>query len=414
MDITDQKIIDKLVTARIALLLKHPFFGNLATRLKLINADEWCPTAGTDGRNFYYNTKFIDSLNPRETEFLFGHEVLHNVFEHMLVRQGDRDHQIWNIAADYAVNQILVDYKIGEMPKGKKGENKGFQDDKYKDWNAEKIYDDIFKQAKKNGKKMLEQLGELLDDHQEWGKGGGPGQDKDKKNGKGGKSGKPVYTKEELKKIRDEVKEAMISAAQSTGAGSLPGAIQKMVKELTEPKMDWREIIQQQIMSTIKSDYTWMRPSRKSWHTSAILPGQNNDEMIDVCLALDASGSISDKQCKEFLTEVKNIMDQYKDFKIHLWSFDTKVFNPKVFTPDNMDEILDYELGAGGGTEFECNWEYMKDEGIEPKKFIMFTDGWPFNTWGDEHYCDTIFLINNPYERDIEAPWGMTVHYDED
>jgi|TARA_B100001094_G_scaffold22160_1_gene18770 predicted metal-dependent peptidase len=410
---TDQQIIDKLVTARIALLLKHPFFGNLATRLKLINADEWCPTAGTDGRNFYYNTKFIDSLNPKEAEFLFGHEVLHNVFEHMLVRQGDRDHQIWNIAADYAVNQILVDYRIGEMPKGKKGENKGFQDEKYKDWNAERIYDDIYKQAKKNGKEMLKKMGELLDDHQEWGKGGGEGQSKDNK-GKENGSGKPVYTKEELKKIRDEVKEAMISAAQSTGAGNLPGAIQRMVAELTEPKMDWREIIQQHIMSTIKSDYTWMRPSRKSWHTSAILPGQNNDEMIDICLSLDASGSISDKQCKEFLTEVKNIMDQYKDFKIHLWSFDTKVFNPKVFTPDNMDEILDYELGAGGGTEFECNWDYMKEEGIEPKKFIMFTDGWPFNTWGDEHYCDTIFLINNPYERNIEAPWGLTVHYDED
>ena len=409
----DQRIIDKLVTGRIALLLKHPFFGNLATRLKLINADEWCPTAGTDGRNFYYNTKFIDSLNPKEAEFLFGHEVLHNVFEHMLVRQGDRDHQIWNIAADYAVNQILVDYRIGEMPKGKKGENKGFQDEKYKDWNAERIYDDIYKQAKKNGKEMLKKMGELLDDHQEWGKGGGEGQSKDNK-GKENGSGKPVYTKEELKKIRDEVKEAMISAAQSTGAGNLPGAIQRMVAELTEPKMDWREIIQQHIMSTIKSDYTWMRPSRKSWHTSAILPGQNNDEMIDICLSLDASGSISDKQCKEFLTEVKNIMDQYKDFKIHLWSFDTKVFNPKVFTPDNMDEILDYELGAGGGTEFECNWDYMKEEGIEPKKFIMFTDGWPFNTWGDEHYCDTIFLINNPYERNIEAPWGLTVHYDED
>ena len=409
---TDQQIIDKLVTARIALLLKHPFFGNLATRLKLINADEWCPTAGTDGRNFYYNTKFIDSLNPKEAEFLFGHEVLHNVFEHMLIRQGDRDHQIWNIAADYAVNQILVESRIGEMPKGKKGENKGFQDDKYKDWNAERIYDDIYKQAKKNGKEMLKKMGELLDDHQEWGKGGGEGQSKDNK-GKQPGSGKPVYTKEELKKIRDEVKEAMISAAQSTGAGNLPGAIKRMVAELTEPKMDWREIIQQQIMSTMKSDYTWMRPSRKSWHTSAILPGQNNDEMIDICLSLDASGSISDKQCKEFLTEVKNIMDQYKDFRIHLWSFDTKVFNPKVFTPDNMEEILDYELGAGGGTEFECNWDYMKEEGVEPKKFIMFTDGWPFNSWGDEHYCDTIFLINNPYERNIEAPWGLTVHYDE-
>ena len=93
-------------------------------------------------------------------------------------------------------------------------------------------------------------------------------------------------------------------------------------------------------MSTIKSDYTWMRPSRKSWHTSAILPGQNNDEMIDVCLALDASGSISDEQCKEFLTEVKNIMDQYKDFRIHLWTFDTKVFNRWSISFSCNDELI--------------------------------------------------------------------------
>jgi len=407
MDYKEQQIIDKLVTARIALLLKHPFFGNLATRLKLVNANDWCPTAGTDGRHFFYNTKFIDSLTPREAEFLFGHEVLHNVFEHMMVRIGDRDPQLWNIAADYAVNQILKDSSIGEMPKGKKGENKGFQDEKYKDWPAERIYDDLYKQAKKNGKKMLDKMGELMDDHQEWGNSEGKG--KDKKNG----SGKPSYSKEELKKIKDEIKEAMISAAQSTGSGNLPGAIQRMVQELTEPKMDWREIIQQQIMSTMKSDYTWMRPSRKSWHTSAILPGQNNDEMIDICLALDASGSISDQQCKEFLTEVKNIMDQYKDFRIHLWSFDTKVFNPQVYTPDNADELLNYEFGNGGGTEFECNWDWMKEEGIVPKKFIMFTDGWPFNSWGDENYCDTIFLINNPWEKGIEAPWGMTVPYED-
>ena len=57
-------------------------------------------------------------------------------------------------------------------------------------------------------------------------------------------------------------------------------------------------------------------------------------------------------------------MDQYKDFRIHLWSFDTAVFNPKVFTPDNADELLDYELGSGGGTECECNWYYMKEQGI--------------------------------------------------
>jgi len=403
---SDARIIDKLVTARIGLLLKHPFFGNLATRLQIVNADEWCPTAATDGRKFYFNTKFIDSLTPKETEFLFGHEVLHCVFDHFLGRKQNRDHQLWNIAADYAVNQILIESGIGEMPKDDKGKDKGFQDDKYKDWPAEKIYDDIYKKAKKQGYD-LKKLGELLDEHIDV-----DGESSTPADGKGEK-GKPKYSKEEIKKIKDELKEAMISAAQSTGAGNLPGAIQRLIGDLTEPKMNWREIIQQQIVSTMKSDYTFTKPSRRSWHMDAVLPGMINTDKIDICLALDASGSISEEQCKEFLSEVKGIMEQYKDFNIHLWSFDTKVFNPKVFTPDNMDELESYQLGAGGGTEFECNWEYMKEEGIEPKKFIMFTDGWPFDSWGDPDYCDTVFLINNPYERNIEAPFGLTVQYDD-
>ena len=410
---TDAQIIDKLVTARIALLLKQPFFGNLATRLKIVNADDWCPTAATDGKHFYYNTDFIDSLTPRETEFLFGHEVLHCVFDHFQLRAGTRDHQIWNIAADYAVNQILVDNRIGEMPKDDKGKDKGFQDDKYRDIASEAIYDELYKKAKKNGKSMLDKLGKLLDEHIDWDKDSqGNIEGKDTK-GKGKSGGAPKYTKEELKKIKDEMKEAMISAAQSTGAGNLPGAIQRMIQELTEPKMDWREIIQQQIVSTMKSDYTFMKPSRRSWHMDAILPGMINTDKIDICLALDASGSISEDMCREFLSEVRGIMEQYKDFRIHLWSFDTAVFNPQVFTPDNADEIEDYVLGSGGGTEFECNWEFMKAEGIEPKKFIMFTDGWPFDSWGDPDYCDTVFLINNKYERNIEAPFGLTVTYED-
>ena len=409
---TDAQIIDKLVTARIALLLKQPFFGNLATRLKIVNADDWCPTAATDGKHFYYNTEFIDSLTPRETEFLFGHEVLHCVFDHFQLRAGTRDAQIWNIAADYAVNQILVDNRIGEMPKDDKGKDKGFQDDKYRDIASEEIYDELYKKAKKNGKSMLDKLGKLLDEHIDWDKDSqGNIEGKDKKGG-GKSGGAPKYTKEELKKIKDEMKEAMISAAQSTGAGNLPGAIQRMIQELTEPKMNWREIIQQQIVSTMKSDYTFMKPSRRSWHMDAILPGMINTDKIDICLALDASGSISEEQCREFLSEVRGIMDQYRDFTIHLWSFDTAVFNPQIFTPDNADELEDYVLGSGGGTDFDCNWEFMKAEGIEPKKFIMFTDGWPFDSWGDPDYCDTVFLINNKYERNIEAPFGLTVPYE--
>ena len=97
---TDALVRDKLVTARIALLLKAPFFGNLATRLKLVNADEWLPTAATDGRNLYYNSEFFSKMPQKQIEFIVGHEVLHLVYDHM-GRNGDRDRRLFNCAADY-------------------------------------------------------------------------------------------------------------------------------------------------------------------------------------------------------------------------------------------------------------------------------------------------------------------------
>ena len=63
----DREVREQLITARVGLLLRAPFFGNLSTRLKLVNADEWCPTAATDGRNFYYNSRFVDMLNPKKS-----------------------------------------------------------------------------------------------------------------------------------------------------------------------------------------------------------------------------------------------------------------------------------------------------------------------------------------------------------
>mgnify|MGYP003341676625 CR=1 FL=1 len=43
-------IRDRLTKARVKMLLKHPFWGNLATRMKLQEASDWCATAATDGR----------------------------------------------------------------------------------------------------------------------------------------------------------------------------------------------------------------------------------------------------------------------------------------------------------------------------------------------------------------------------
>ena len=390
-------ILDKLITARVGLLLRHPFFGNLATRLKLIDASEWCATLATDGRNFYYNLEFVDKLKPKEAEFGFAHEVLHNVFDHM-GRRDHRDPQLSNIAADYATNQILKDERIGEVPSW----IKIFQDDKYRGMSYEEIYDKLEEKAIKID---ISTLGELLDEHLEGDdEGDGDGEEKE-----GGGKGRPRLTAEEKKQIRDEIKEAMVASAQAAGAGRVPAGVARMINDFTEPKMDWRQMLRMNIQSIIKSNFSFSRPNRKSQHCGAILPGMMNEETIDVAVAIDMSGSISDKQAKDFISEVKGIMDEYVDFKLDLWTFDTEVYGYKQFTGDTADEILDYKCEGGGGTMFEANWDFMKEQGIEPKRFIMFTDGYPCGSWGDEEYCETLFIVHG--NDSIISPFGQTAHY---
>ena len=380
-------IVDKIVVARVGLLLRHPFFGNMATRLKIVDASDWCQTAATDGRHLFYSKKFFEDLTTKQVEFVVAHEILHNVYEHMLRVEG-RDRGIWNAAADYSVNGTLVRDHIGEVPP----KIKIFHDTKHYGKSTEQIYDEIYEDM---DEQELSALGQLLDEHIDWEKDG---------NGK-----RPAYSKEELKQIRDEIKEQMMQAAQAAGAGNTPAEIQRMIKELTEPKMNWREILRQQIQSTIKNDYTFMRPNRKAWHMSAILPGTNYDETIDICVGIDMSGSIGDDQAKDFISEVKGIMDEYKDYKIKLWCFDTQVYNEKDFDGYG-DDIMDYEITGGGGTEFMCNWDYMKEHDIQPKKFIMFTDGYPYGSWGDENYCDTFFVIHG--NNTIVPPFGAHAYYE--
>ena len=404
-----EEVYERVVVARIGLLLRHPFFGNMATRLKVEHCDDWCPTAATDGRHLYFNTQFFNALSNKEIEFVIAHEILHCVFDHLIRRQ-DRDPMLYNIAADYIVNNTLVRDRIGELPKLVPC----YQDFKYEGWTSEEVYDELFKEAEKNGKEFLEQLGELLDEHVDWESDGDDGDGKDsKKDSKGkGSKGRPKYSKEELEKIRDELKESMMSSAQAAGAGNVPGEVARMIKELTEPKMNWREILRQQIQSTIRNDYTFARPSRKGWHTGAVLPGMNFDETIDVAIALDMSGSIGNEQAKDFLGEVKGIMEEYKDYKIKIWCFDTKVYNEQDFTADGGEDLLDYEIFGGGGTDFECNWTYMKETGYVPKKFLMFTDGYAWGSWGDEDYCDTVFVIHSNHDKNLQAPFGQTAHYE--
>jgi len=400
----DREVREMLITARVGLLLKASFFGNLATRLKLVNADEWCSTAATDGRNFYYNSRFIKMLRPKEIEFLFGHEVLHCVYDHF-GRRGERDHQLFNIANDYCVNADLIKHRVGE----KITTVPCLHNPKYDGMSSEEIYDILYEKAEKLdiGKLLDQMIDEHLDgegDEEQDGEGNG-----DEKEGKG----RPKLTAEERQQIKDEIKEAMLAAAATVdGAGNLPAGVKRLIQELTEPQMNWRELLRMQLESTIKSDYTWMRASRKVLHMDAVMPGMKVDPMIDIAVALDASGSISETMLKDFLGEIQGIMDSFPAYKIHVFTFDTEAYNPAQYDSDNLDDICDYEVKGGGGTDFDAIYSYLKENEIEPKRLVVFTDGYPFGSWGDENYADTVWILHGTTT--IEPPWGQYAYYDEE
>ena len=389
----DAQARERLVTARIGLLLRHSFFGNLATRMQLINADEWCSTAATDGLKFYYNSRFIMMLKPKEVEFLVGHEVLHVVYDHM-GRRNNRDPQIWNIADDYAVNADLKRHKVGQfittVP--------CLYEQKYDGKPAEEIYDDLMKNVQKINIDDL--VNQMIDDHMDGEDSDGSGDDSGDN-----KSKRPKMSPEERERIKQEVKQAIINAAQSAEAGTLPLGVERLIKQHTNPVMPWRELIQTNLTSAIRTDYSWMRPSRRSWHMDAIMPGMTPGEEIDVVVAIDMSGSISNKQAQQFLGEISGMMEAFDGYKVRVISFDTEVYNDQMYVSENMDDISSYEPMGGGGTDFDCVFNYLKQQGEVPKRLIMFTDGYPAGSWGDESFCDTTFIIHG--STDITPPFGQ-------
>jgi predicted metal-dependent peptidase len=404
---TDPKIDfnarERLVSARISLLLKHSFFGNLATRLKLVNADEWCGTAATDGQLFYYNSRFIMMLKQKEVEFLVAHEVLHVVYDHM-GRREQRDPKIWNIADDYAVNADLKRHKIGDfittVP--------CLYEKKYDGKSAEEIYDDLLQNCKTIS--MDELIDQLLDEHLDGEEDGDGDEDGEEIDGNGKGKGRPKMSSEERERVRQEVKQAIINAAGSADPGTLPAGVERLIKTHTNPVMPWRELIQTNLTSCIRADYSWMRPSRRGWHLDAIMPGMTPGQEIDVVVTLDMSGSISQKQAQDFLGEIGGMMNSFDGYKVHVFCFDTEVYNPKDFHSDNMDSIDEYVPEGGGGTNFDCIFTYLKDHAIDPKRLIVFTDGYPCGSWGDADYCDTTWIIHG--DPNPNPPFGTYAIYD--
>ncbi len=400
-------VVTKIKKARLWLLFNNPFFGTLVMQLPLQEENTWCQTAAVDGRWIYWNRKFFEGLSLDETIFVLAHEVMHVVYDHF-GRRSHRDPGYWNMAGDYVINAMLINEKIGAMPtkpvpvkdgEGNTSQRVGLYDKRYEGWTSEAVYDDLQR------RKVKKQL--TLDVHIEMGK------DAQNSEGKKGNQGIPIEIDEEaLKGIREELKTKVLQAAQA-GQGRLPAAIARLVDSLVEAKINWRDYIQQSIQSQLTSDYSWHRPNRRHMGEDVIFPTLIKEDTIDVEITIDQSGSISAEMARDFLSEVHGIAQQYNNFTIAVSTFDTRLYNRQEFNSENIDELLDYEPKGGGGTNINCVWDWLKKNSIEPKLLIVFTDLEDDNH-GDPNYCDTLFLINNPYNKKILPQHGTWVRYERD
>lgn len=448
----NKQILEEIIKARVQLLFEHPFFGSLVTRLNPVDATNtsWCKTAATDGKNLYYNANFVSNITRDELKFLICHEILHCLYNH-IGRRGNRDKDLYNMASDYVVNYTLKKNKIGSLIAGT------LYDERYTDeMTSEEVYELLkqkqvkieipidfhFNDVSEDGSGTNSgNVGTPFDNNDDSnnndgeGEGEGEGGNQNSTSSKKGKSSKnkngpsniskritvtvmgdegpPVLTEDDLRNIKDNITDAAISAAQeiAQSGGSLPAGIARIIAKLTEPKISWKQHLDHHIRSQFKGNYSFKRPSRKSYHLGYILPGREDQQKIEVTCAIDNSASMTEEMIRDLLSEVKGIATEFGDFEINVFCFDTKIYNHVVFTPDNIDEIEEYEAFGGGGTLFECIWDHMIELDHEPKKLIVFTDGYPNSTWGNEHYCDTIFLIHG--STTIEAPFGTTVYYEE-
>lgn len=413
---TNKEIRERLTRARIQMLMKFPFFGTLALNFKLIE-DNSIPTAATNGKDFFYNTEFISKLKDGELVFLMCHEVMHAALGHIW-RRGTRNHEKFNIAADYAIHSMLKQYD--RKSDGFQFAEGALYDQRFDNKSAEEIYELLpDKPTTKMGNSGKQGQGQGQGQKQSQGQGQSQGKGKnqggsdwwDKQTLDDHSKWDEKSTQEDGDKKAKDWSEKMISAAEMASAkmpGSVPGSIQRLVGELTNPKMNWKELLADFACISL-ADENFNPPAKRynglteCYGCDVVLPDFNFDlaEMKDLIFVCDTSGSYSDEDLRNFFSECMGIKDQYADqVSGHVIYCDTKVQADYEF--DNLDEIMEKKPVGGGGTALVRAFDYIKEKQdygeFDVSGVVVFTDAWDesYNDKGDDDYpFPFLFIVNS-------------------
>jgi len=341
LDPADEKRIDRLLAkARTALVLEHPFIGNVALNMPFVK-DYTCRTAWTNGKRIGYNPHFIDSLNDEERKFVVAHECLHPMLEHTF-RRGGRHHKKWNQAGDYVINKLLKDEGIGKLVKGC-------------------LDNDQLHQA---GGGTTDGIYNLL-----------PEPDDDGNNGHGeplddcrDTEGSPA----DQAQAEAEWKVRVAQAAQAAKMmGKMSAGMQRLVDDVLQPKVDWREVLRKFVEKCKSDQRSWARPNRRFLSQGLYLPSVSGESLGEIAIAVDCSGSIDQETISQFAAEIRTIKEDGNPTKIHVVYFDSEVSHYESY---GRDDDLDIKPHGGGGTAFSPVFTYFAEHDIDPVACIFLTD----------------------------------------
>ena len=422
----------KISLASSNLLIIAPFFGYIMLTQKIVESSNWLATTSSDGKHIYYNTGFILSLEIKKIQFVICHEILHLVYGHFerlnFTNNIIENKKLFDISNDYIVNldiKKMLNISIHEMP------SKVYYNEEFEGYTSEEIYkkllSDIIEDLTAAGKEINhknienqidENFEDTIDHHLDINKIKYISDDSLIMEDDVIKSlSSPYRSQSEQKEIMDDFQKTITTAKEIVDTGTSPSTIPKgvvrIINQLNTPKVPWFRVIKNNISSIEKKKNSWSSPNRKSFDSEIILPKKTKSKKVRLYASIDASSSIKDEYIRKFLSEIYSSCRKLKDFELIIWTFDTNVYNIKKYNKNNLSRLKTYEVNGGGGTDFLCNWNYMKSQKIVPELFIMFTDGMYNGIPGIEKYCNTIYLIKKPKNKSVNIPksYGKSIYY---
>lgn len=352
--------MNKLTKAKMDLIFSEPFFTSIMLRHEFIETDEM-DTMATNGRQMIYNAAFIESLDPEQLKGLLVHEILHVTNLHH-TRKGNRDHELWNSACDYAINPVVIEAGF-KLPDG------ALLEKRFNGMTAESIYAVLLEDMKEQQEQSSSGGGAANDgenpNEQGQSKKQQPGQVYDLPS----ESGSGKANESEIKIHESELKQDIINAinAEKKKLGTVPDFMQRILDEIVQPKISWKEALNAYFQEISRNDYTWQR--KNSRYNSFYMPSLHRVESDNIVVAIDTSGSIDSKTITDFIAEVTEINSISKS--ITLIYCDAKVH---TFETIESGDAISKPIGDGG-TDFAPVFKAVEENGIEPPVLIYLTDG---------------------------------------